>query len=66
MSFHVPCHPAHRRARAAWKAYEERELPLLKQEKPNLKQSQYRDMLWRAWQKSPENPLVAAAAAGTR
>jgi hypothetical protein len=31
-----------RRARAAWKAYEEHNLPLLRMEKPNLKASQYR------------------------
>lgn len=31
-----------RRARAAWKAYEEHNMPLLRMEKPNLKVSQYR------------------------
>lgn len=31
-----------RRMRAAWKAYEEHNLPLLRMEKPNLKSSQYR------------------------
>lgn len=49
-----------RRMKAAWKAYEERELPLLKQAKPGLKLSQYRDQLWNQWQKSPENPMNAA------
>lgn len=52
-------HPE-KRARAAWKAYEEHNLPLLRMEKPNLKQSQYRDMLWKMWQKSPDNPIVQA------
>jgi hypothetical protein len=52
--------------RAAWKAYEERHLPLLRMEKPNLKQSQYRDMLWRQWQKSPENPINQVPAAEVR
>jgi hypothetical protein len=28
--------------RAAWKAYEEHNMPLLRMEKPNLKVSQYR------------------------
>lgn len=43
--------------KAAWAAYQERELPLLKQDKPGLKLMQYKDMMWKAWQKSPENPL---------
>jgi hypothetical protein len=33
--------------KAAWKAYEERQMPILKQEKPGLKMSQYKDLLWR-------------------
>lgn len=53
-------HPE-KRMKAAWKAYEERTLPLLKQERPNLKMSQYRDMLWKQWQKAPDNPLNQAA-----
>lgn len=52
-------HPE-KRARAAYKLFEEKQLPLLRMEKPNLKQSQYKDLLWKAWLKSPENPMVAA------
>jgi hypothetical protein len=37
--------------RAAWQTFEAAQLPLLKMEKPGLKQSQYRDMLWKLWQK---------------
>jgi hypothetical protein len=33
--------------RAAWQAYEAAQLPLLRMEKPGLKQSQYRDMIWK-------------------
>lgn len=33
--------------RAAWQAFEAAQLPLLRMEKPGLKQSQYRDMLWK-------------------
>ncbi|KAG2448049.1 hypothetical protein HYH02_007076 [Chlamydomonas schloesseri] len=55
-------HPE-KRMKAAWKAYEERMLPQLKEEKPGLKMSQYKDMLWKTWQKAPENPLNAAALA---
>ncbi|WIA13256.1 hypothetical protein OEZ85_006844 [Tetradesmus obliquus] len=52
-------HPE-KRMRAAWKAFEEHNLPLLRMEKPNLKQAQYKDMLWKMWQKSPDNPAFAA------
>ena len=50
--------------RAAWQAYEAANLPLLRMEKPGLKQSQYRDMLWKSWQKAPENPVRAVAVVG--
>jgi len=36
-----------RRLKATWKAFEERQLPILKEEKPGLKMSQYKDMLWK-------------------
>lgn len=49
-----------KRARAAFAAYSERELARLKAEKPGLKLSQYKDLVWRAWLKAPENPMVAA------
>lgn len=52
-----------RRMRAAWLAFEEHNLPLLKMEKPGLKQSQYRDLLWTKWQRSPDNPINQAKAA---
>eukprot|EP00798_Chlamydomonas_sp_ICE-L_P006874 gene6874-30848_t len=53
-------HPEKRR-KAAWLAYEEDNLPLLKEEKPGLKMMQYKDMLWKMWQKAPENPLRGVA-----
>ena len=46
-----------RRARAAYAAYSEAMMADLKVEKPGLKQSQYKDMIWKAWQKAPENSL---------
>lgn len=52
-------HPE-KRMKAAFLAYEERHLPLLRMEKPGLKQSQYKEMVWRQWQKAPENPVYAA------
>lgn len=51
---------SYRRAKAAFEAYQERELPLVKQDKPGLKQSQYKEMIWKAWQKAPENPFNKA------
>lgn len=49
------CVRARRRMRSAWLAYEEKTMPLLKEEKPGLKMSQYKDLLWKMWQKAPEN-----------
>lgn len=43
--------------KAAYKKYEEENLPLLKQEYKNLKLSQYKQMLWKQFKKSPENPM---------
>lgn len=43
--------------RAAWEAFETAELPRVKEEKPGLKLQQYKEMVWKAWQKSPQNPL---------
>ncbi|KAI9219686.1 hypothetical protein BC828DRAFT_406472 [Blastocladiella britannica] len=58
----VDRHPE-RRAKAAWEAYRERELPLLKKESPGLRLSQLNEMLWKRWQKSPENPFNQTAVA---
>lgn len=52
--------------KAAFAAYKEQQLPLLREEKPGLKQSQYQDMMFKSWQKSPQNPLVRAAQAPSR
>ncbi|XP_057415508.1 uncharacterized protein LOC130710308 [Lotus japonicus] len=53
-------HPE-RRLKAAFKAFEEAELPKLKEEKPGLTYNQYRDMIWKLWKKSPDNPLNQVA-----
>lgn len=60
-------HPE-KRVKAAYAAFEERELPRLKSEFPNLRQSQLKQMLRKDWMKSPENPLNQqfAAAAYTK
>ncbi|RKP28120.1 hypothetical protein SYNPS1DRAFT_20530 [Syncephalis pseudoplumigaleata] len=59
----APDRHVERRLKAAYAAYEERELPLLKQENPGLRLSQLKQLLWKQWQKSPENPLNQASLA---
>jgi hypothetical protein len=49
-------HPE-RRFKAAFEAYQERELPRAKQEYPGLRLAQYKDLLFKQFQKSPENPF---------
>ncbi|XP_050071109.1 coiled-coil domain-containing protein 124 [Anopheles maculipalpis] len=49
-------HPE-KRMKAAYKAYEEEELKRLKQEYPSLKLSQLKQMIFKNWQKAPENPM---------
>lgn len=53
-------HPE-RRLKASFKAFEEAELPRLKEEKPGLTHNQYKDMIWKLWKKSPDNPLNQVA-----
>eukprot|EP01064_Diplonema_japonicum_P023080 TRINITY_DN33536_c0_g1_i1.p1 TRINITY_DN33536_c0_g1~~TRINITY_DN33536_c0_g1_i1.p1 ORF type:complete len:221 (+),score=103.12 TRINITY_DN33536_c0_g1_i1:47-709(+) len=53
-------HPE-RRMKAAHKAYEEKMMPILKADNPGLKRSQLKEMCWKEWQKSPENPIVQEA-----
>ncbi|KAG6856734.1 hypothetical protein H0H87_001334 [Tephrocybe sp. NHM501043] len=47
-------HPE-RRFKAAFEAYQERELPIAKH--PGLRLQQYKDLLYKQFQKSPENPF---------
>ncbi|KAG7453114.1 DUF1014-domain-containing protein [Guyanagaster necrorhizus] len=49
-------HPE-RRYKAAFEAYQERELPKLKEDHPGLRLQQYKDLLHKQFQKSPENPF---------
>ena len=46
--------------KAAFAAFEEREIVRLKEENPGLKLSQYKERAFKAWEKSPENPTNAA------
>ncbi|KAK3193032.1 hypothetical protein Dsin_024342 [Dipteronia sinensis] len=59
-SLPVDRHPE-RRLKASFKAFEEAELPRLKEEKPGLTHNQYKDMIWKLWKKSPDNPLNQVA-----
>ncbi|RZC40163.1 coiled-coil domain-containing protein 124 [Asbolus verrucosus] len=49
-------HPE-RRMKAAYTAFENRRLEELKIENPSLRLSQLKQMIFKEWQKSPENPL---------
>ncbi|KAG9081130.1 hypothetical protein FRC06_005803 [Ceratobasidium sp. 370] len=49
-------HPE-RRFKAALEAYQERELPRIKDERPGLRLNQYKDLLYKEFQKSPDNPF---------
>ncbi|XP_033120631.1 coiled-coil domain-containing protein 124-like [Anneissia japonica] len=52
----VEKHPE-KRMKAAYTAFEEENLPILKAENPNLRLSQLKQMLKKQWQKSPDNPM---------
>ncbi|XP_005103156.1 coiled-coil domain-containing protein 124 [Aplysia californica] len=49
-------HPE-KRVKAAYSEFEALRLPVLKQENPNMRLSQLKQMLKKEWMKSPENPL---------
>lgn len=49
-------HPE-KRVKAAYKAYQEKMMPEMKQQYPGLKRQQYLDKIFSSWKKSPENPL---------
>lgn len=49
-------HPE-RRMKAAFAAFEAREMPKIRQENPSLKHSQLLERLHKLWKKSPENPF---------
>ncbi|WWC92365.1 uncharacterized protein L201_007322 [Kwoniella dendrophila CBS 6074] len=52
----IDAHPE-RRFKAAFEAYYERELPILKEEHKGLRLNQMRDIIYKQFQKSPENPF---------
>lgn len=56
MASDIEKHPE-RRFKASFEAYCERELPELKKDRPGLRLQQYKDMLFKQFQKSDENPF---------
>ena len=55
-------HPE-RRVKAAFAAFKEAQMPLLKKENPTLRLSQLNERLYELWKKSPENPFNQVAIA---
>ncbi|TIB26373.1 hypothetical protein E3P89_00062 [Wallemia ichthyophaga] len=49
-------HPE-RRFKGAFEAYKEAEMPIVRSENPGLRLQQYNDMLYKKFQKSPDNPF---------
>ena len=54
-------HPE-KRLKAAFAEYEEAEWEQLKADNPSLRHTQLKEVLWKQWQKAPQNPLNQAAA----
>lgn len=52
-------HPE-KRMKAAFKAYEDDQMPIMKAQNPTLKLSQLKQLIFKNWQKSPENPMNKA------
>lgn len=46
-----------KRMKAAYAEFEERRMPEIRKEYAGLKRSQYKEKLWKEWQKSAENPM---------
>uniref|UniRef100_A0A1L8DCR5 Putative coiled-coil domain-containing protein n=1 Tax=Nyssomyia neivai TaxID=330878 RepID=A0A1L8DCR5_9DIPT len=49
-------HPE-KRLKAAFKAFEEENMTRIKLENPTMKMSQWKQLLWKEWTRSPQNPL---------
>jgi len=52
----IEAHPE-RRFKAAFEAYQERELPELRVDQPGLRLQQYKEIMYKNFQKSPDNPF---------
>ncbi len=47
-----------KRQKALYKAFYERTLPIMKEEQPGLRLTQYQDRIFDLWKTSPENPMA--------
>ncbi|CAG8725712.1 5858_t:CDS:2, partial [Acaulospora colombiana] len=56
MAATIERHPE-RRFKAAFEAYLDQELPQLRKDHPGLRLQQYKDLLFKSFQKSPDNPF---------
>ena len=52
----IDMHPE-KRVKAAYKAFEEKHLPVMRAENSNMRLSQLKHKLKQEWMKSPDNPL---------
>lgn len=52
----VDRHPE-KRMKAAYASFEEKMMPIIKEQNPTLRLSQLKQILKKEWMKSPENPL---------
>jgi membrane protein involved in colicin uptake len=48
-------------SKAMYNEFEARMLPVVKEESPGLRLSQYKELIWQLWKKSPENPANQVA-----
>lgn len=55
-SIKIDKHPE-RRVKAAFIKFEEENMPRLKEENPNLRYTQLKDLLYKEWKKSEQNPM---------
>lgn len=46
--------------KAAYLEFEDTQLPIMREEMPGLKLAQYKDKIFKLWQKSPQNPANKA------
>lgn len=47
-----------KRQKALYNAYYERMLPVIKEEQPGLRLTQYQDRIFNMWKTAPENPMA--------
>jgi Coiled-coil domain-containing protein 124 /Oxs1 len=56
-------HPE-KRQKAQYAAFEQRQLPIIKETNPGLKLSQYKERIFDMWKTSPENPINQVSRGG--